>query len=159
CERGCVRGAADGGRASARESRRQSPAQAGARSRRCRGPRLRRLGRAADRLPRLIRSPSEAGVDRSPAGLGVRLEHSEPLRRIAPSTYEALRACRLRVAYSQAFPSAGRSSTPALRLGAAAHRVLDRFARERAFAKPLWDDWVDGAWMAAIDEERSASVA
>ena len=98
-------------------------------------------------------------MDRVTTCLGVQLASSQPLKRIAPSTYEALRSCRLRVAYTQALAWGGHTSRPPLRLGAAAHRVLDRFVSEHAFRDPMWEDWVDRAWDDAIDKERQASLS
>jgi RecB family exonuclease len=59
----------------------------------------------------------------------VTLEHpnSRPVETLSPSSFEVLRACRTRTAFRQQTPGASQK-TPALRLGDACHRVLERIA-------------------------------
>lgn len=82
-----------------------------------------------------------------------------PLERVAPSTFARLIACPLRVAFDRGDSGGQRASTPAARLGTAAHNVLAVVARGelsnddvetfRASVESRWHHEVQTQWQAA----------
>jgi CRISPR/Cas system-associated exonuclease Cas4 (RecB family) len=82
-----------------------------------------------------------------------------PLDRVAPSTFARLIACPLRVAFDRGNSGGPHASTPAARLGTAAHNVLAAVARGevssdeveafRASVESRWHQEVQAQWQAA----------
>lgn len=79
---------------------------------------------------------------------------SWPLAYVSPSSYEVLRDCRLRKAFAQQSPPG--HSVPALRLGAACHRILCQLAEGRVIPAQL-DSRLKELWRAEIEREAAAS--
>ena len=90
------------------------------------------------------------------ARLASALPPSRPIRRISPSSFEILRACRLRAAYAQELHGVGLRA-PALRLGSAAHRVLDDLVASRALLADDWRDQAERRWDQEIKRESAES--
>jgi PD-(D/E)XK nuclease superfamily len=86
----------------------------------------------------------------------VTLPVAAPLTRLAPSSYEIVRTCPLRLAFRQAGPGPGPQS-PAARVGDACHKVLEALVAEGDLQTDVWKNTVDERFAAAIAQQEAAS--
>jgi RecB family exonuclease len=80
---------------------------------------------------------------------------SEPYTHLSPSTFETMRACRLRASYSSQQKWAG-PNHPAAHLGNVVHRVLQSLVRA-GVPQAESKEWAYHRWQEELEAERSAS--
>src|SRR4051794_19915820 len=81
-------------------------------------------------------------------------EHSIEYESLSPSSFEDLRACRLRAAFRRdARPPSQHPTSAAQRLGNVCHRVLESLVRTGALLSDSWDDAFATSWGEEIRRE------
>lgn len=80
---------------------------------------------------------------------------SKAIGSLSPSSFEVIRACRTRMAFSQSYK--GRHKSPALRLGDVCHRVLDHVIQMLELTSTEWVAELTASWDLEIDKEASLS--
>ncbi len=80
------------------------------------------------------------------------VETSKRLEFLSPSSYENLRACRLRSAFAQ-LSSAQAQSSPAAKLGTICHRVLDEMVSTQSIWEPRWLTQLESFWQQSAEQE------
>src|SRR5436853_7184960 len=87
-------------------------------------------------------------------------EQSRPYEYLSPSSYEAMRACRLRAA----FASLGRGhrverAGAAVYIGNICHRVLESVVKSKALTSDGWDSAIESSWDSEVRRELASLAA
>ena len=80
------------------------------------------------------------------------VETSKRIDFLSPTSYETLRACRLRVAFGQQAGGQAQAS-PAAKLGIICHRVLDEMASTQSIWQQSWQTQLESFWRQESEQE------